>query len=563
MPSNNKKSIKKDIKKIKKLVKKSSTRAMRPMKAGVRKMRGRGGFFSDVKDFFSKKFEGTDQTIGNMGLSTLGSGIAASFGIPPELGREAGSLLSRVLGLGSYHISRNSLMENGGGAVETTPCVARPPSFGSTGTGSDIIFSHSEFVTDIVSSTSFSVQQFINNPGNPILMPWAYQIAQLYEEFEFLGLLYEWRPTSATAVGTTNSAMGVVIIATEYDVYDAGYTSKRQMEASEFSSSAVPYQRFLHPIECDPKRNVLPRCFVAPGATNTNNLPGDDRFYVPSVTSVATQGQQTSGQIIGELWVTYQMRLSRPILENLSGTNFSQHIVLGSTAAGVPSIIANQAYAGQAFTAAVSGTTTNQVLTLAVSSVAGNYAPLGRFLISITYTPNNNATTAAWISPTQSLIGTAGNVTFPFLQSRNGIQDVTLLADGGAGNNLFYLDGGGTAGASGTTICQFNTVADILQFPLLSSTTYASTMDVFIVPVNTLISAKRPSDLRMEERIRSEVQKRFANLNVRTEFDDDVDECGEHINASECLQVKEPDETQCPPVYTKPATSVKTTPRPR
>jgi len=227
---------------------------------------------------------------------------------------DAGSWLSRALGFGAYRVKKNSLLTNGN-SVEGMPYVASPPSFGSAKKGSDIIFSHREYIKDIKSSQAFKAETFPINPGNPVMFPWLSKIASLYEEYEMLGLMFEYRSTSATAVGTTSSGMGVVLMATDYDCYDTTFDTKRQMEAAEFSSAAVPYETFLHPVECDRSRNVMARQFVVPGITSYTQASGDARLSVQGNFTIATEGQQVDNTTIGELWVTYHVRLSRPILE--------------------------------------------------------------------------------------------------------------------------------------------------------------------------------------------------------------------------------------------------------
>lgn len=210
-------------------------------------------------------------------------------------------------------------------SVEQQPYVASPPSFGSDKKGSDIVFAHREYVMDVKSSVDFKATTLPINPGNPKMFPWMSRIASLYEEYELLGLLFEYRSTSATAVGTTSSGMGVVVMATDYDCYDNNFTTKRQMEAAEFSSAAVPFETFLHPIECDPRRNVLNERYVVPGIVDYTDAKGDARLSVHGNFTIATEGQQTDDSTIGELWVTYHLRLSRPVLEASSATLYSAH----------------------------------------------------------------------------------------------------------------------------------------------------------------------------------------------------------------------------------------------
>jgi len=201
------------------------------------------------------------------------------------------------------------------------------PLFSSNQVGSDIVFSHREFIQDIKSSINFSATKFVLNPANPVLFPWLSQIARLYEEYSFEGVVFEYKSSSASAVGTTSSAMGSIIMATDYYCADENYTNKREMESAEFATSGQPFDSFIHPIECDPKRNPLPRLYCVPNITQVSDAPDDPRFAVHGVTTVAAVGQQVDGDIIGELWGSYHVRLSRPILESSSsGTPYTMRV---------------------------------------------------------------------------------------------------------------------------------------------------------------------------------------------------------------------------------------------
>lgn len=323
MPQNAKRSTR--AKKVKQLSK--------ALTFATRRVKGHGIY---VEDKITNKQPGTVNRMARMAGEALGSAIPLIPGIgklipaplvsaaSSALG-DAGSWIARAFGFGRYTIRKNSLMKPmvrggpGGARVEDMPYVAAPPQF-SNGEGSDIIITHREFVGNVKSSVGFRTTTYPINPGNPVMYPFFSQIAALYEEFDIMGQLMEYRSTSATAVGTTSSAMGVVLMATDYDCYDENFTSKRQMEAAEFSSAAVPYETFIHPIECDRSRNVLSQQYIVPGITSADQAPGDQRLSVLGNFVIATEGQQTDNTDIGELWVTYHIRVSRPCLQSYAPT---------------------------------------------------------------------------------------------------------------------------------------------------------------------------------------------------------------------------------------------------
>lgn len=332
---------------------KKVTKQIKSLAYASKRVKGHGIY---VEDKITNKPPGTVNRLARMAGEALGSAIPLIPGIgklipaplvsaaSSALG-DAGSWLAKAFGFGRYTISRNSLMKPmvrggpGGARVENMPEVAAPPVF-SNGEGSDIIITHREFVGNVKSSINFTTTTYPINPGNPILYPFFSRIASLYEEFDIMGQLMEFRPTSATAVGTTSSAMGVVIMATDYDCYDSNFTSKRQMEAAEFSSAAVPYETFIHPIECDRTRNVLSQQYVVPGIVDASQAPGDRRLSVLGNFTIATEGQQADNTDIGELWVTYHIRVSRPCLQSyVQSTSLYAAQGIGTvTTSGIPTI---------------------------------------------------------------------------------------------------------------------------------------------------------------------------------------------------------------------------------
>jgi hypothetical protein len=265
-----------------------------------------GDLWSAVKRPFTDSTESKGMV--NKGARAIGSLIGDETGIPGAsryLGN-AGSWLSRAFGFGSYEIKSNSLMNQN---------IAQFSSNGS------IEFSHREFVTDISSSTGFTLQNYLINPGNNLLFPWLSTIAQNFEQYEMKGLIFEFKSTSAMAVGSVNTGLGTLIMATDYDVLDSNFDSKRAMEISDFATSGAPSNSQIHPVECDPKLNVLRQLFIQPG-NNLATYPDDARFSAMGNFEIATSGMQAISAI-GELWVSYHVKLHKPQLNQLIANNRS------------------------------------------------------------------------------------------------------------------------------------------------------------------------------------------------------------------------------------------------
>jgi len=102
-------------------------------------------------------------------------------------------------------------------------------------------------------------------------------------------------------------------MATDYDSLDANFTSKIQMEASEFAMSSMPGQGMMHPIECARRETALPVLYLR---TNTVPAGSDQRLYDLGNFQIATSGipNNTNAQTLGELWVSYDISLLKPVL---------------------------------------------------------------------------------------------------------------------------------------------------------------------------------------------------------------------------------------------------------
>lgn len=236
------------------------------------------------------------QLVGNYYAPGVG-GMVGSF-VGGYGGDMAQALLKKATGFGDYRIKGNSLLYN----RSDVPVFV---------TGKNCVrIKHREFIKDIRSSVNFESSQFIINPGRSNTFPWLSKIAQNYEQYIFAGVLLEYKTSSATAVSSTNTALGMTIMASQYNLLAPSFTSKQQMEAYEFSNSAVPCESFLHAIECDPKFGNEIRTIWNPADSDIN---ADPRNYDLCKTTIATQGMQEASTI-GEFWISYDVYLCSPKL---------------------------------------------------------------------------------------------------------------------------------------------------------------------------------------------------------------------------------------------------------
>jgi hypothetical protein len=261
-----------------------------------------------------KKSQKSRQTVGRTLLQSLGGVAGGYLGGPigSALGAKAGDLLASITGMGKYTVKRNDL-------VNSIPGSGTPV-FKNTSEGVEIC--HREMITDVIGSLKFGQIPFAINPGMITTFPWLSTIAKNFEEYDFLGLIFEYRPTSGSAVfnSTPNSALGTVVLATDYNVLNPAFTSKQQMESYEFSSSCVPFESMIHPVECEPRSSSLDTLYIR---TLGGSIVGQDlRMSDLGNVTIGVVGMQAV-YAIGELWTSYHVRLKKPRLNPLGSGSFS------------------------------------------------------------------------------------------------------------------------------------------------------------------------------------------------------------------------------------------------
>ena len=273
-----------------------------PKRGGANKVSGRGAYRpkAPAKPRAVKGrgfYKGFAADLG-YGLGRVGNAFTGRNDLHTA-GRAMGTSFSNVTGLGAYSHNLNSL-------VQAVPEIVNAKSKeGAT------IVRHKEYLCDISGSTGFAIKKTIElNPGLVASFPWASQIANAYEEWELLGCLVEFVTTSGNATGA-NTSLGEVMISSEYNSYNPLFTSKQQMLNQVFAVSGVPSINLIHAIECSPKQNQVARFYVRDGTSSAPVVLTD-----LCRTSIATQGQQQAGNILGELWITYEVALYKPRLAN-------------------------------------------------------------------------------------------------------------------------------------------------------------------------------------------------------------------------------------------------------
>jgi hypothetical protein len=237
------------------------------------------------------------------------------------IGSAAGDLLGNLFGWGDYESVapvNYSLVNNTTVGFET-PLASQIPMM-HTEDGSCRIRKR-EFIADIWMTQSFQTLIYALNPADPVTFPWLSTVASNFEQFKFLGLTFGYRSLTANALGSTGTpGMGSITMLTQYDVYDTAVGNKTDANNALYATSCKPSDSMLHPVECDPEQTPS-----QPLYTGVNEAPigtaidRDLRLNYLGFTTVGRAGGPATLYSAGELWVTYDIMLYKPMVHTGTG----------------------------------------------------------------------------------------------------------------------------------------------------------------------------------------------------------------------------------------------------
>lgn len=276
----------------------------KPVAPNIGKLRGRGAYTYENPGPWGR--------IGSAAGGMIGSALGSSYGLSKpasQIGKKLGSYLhyiGKIFGSGDYvtasdGVRSNSLMHSN-----------QIPSFASN--KNEVRIRHREYLGDVYSASvagAFQIQSFAINPGLSNVFPWLSQVCgATFQQHRINGMVYEFRSMSADALNSTNTALGSVVMATDYDSKDNVFTSKQQMENTMFGVSCKPSSCMLHAIECARSQTSVSELYIRAGAVPSG---ADIRLYDLGRFSIATQGCQGTNVNLGELWVSYDITLIKQI----------------------------------------------------------------------------------------------------------------------------------------------------------------------------------------------------------------------------------------------------------
>lgn len=274
-----------------------------------------------------------------------GRGIGSFFG-HGDKGEGLGADFSRWMGWGRYKRRRRSRRyrgygdyagDAGGNQIMAGSTDVPVTVNASDDLSGDIYIAHREFLGNVEAPvpssglSAFHLQKYPINVGIPSSFPWLSQIAQNFTLYELQGLIYEYKPTSGE-LGSTSNQLGKVVMATQYDPDAPDFTSSTAMENYDYANACKPSMSMLHGVETDPKQRATQMLYIRPGDGSSNK---DKVFTDIGTFQVATEGLPLSGTAgsfhpIGELWVTYRVKLSRSQLKAALGGTIKADYFFGT-----------------------------------------------------------------------------------------------------------------------------------------------------------------------------------------------------------------------------------------
>jgi len=266
------------------------------------KYRGRGAYTQGAGAYSFKKFL---RGAGKVGLAAASSGM-----LGPQAQMAAG-IIGPVVGQGAYY---NNLFP--GQSENSVPQFA--------GAGGDdvgtIILSDSEFLGNLTGTTNFDLTYFTIQPTLFETFPFLSQIAANYEEYEVLQLALSY--VSKMSNTTASGSLGTVSMYPEYNTAATMPEDKFTLLGKTNAVSAKPTKDIVCGFECDPSKNSgSSGKYIRNGAVPV----GEDRKnYDMGYLVIATDGMPTDGEMIGEVWISYTIKLRKPKLYSVLGNNILQ-----------------------------------------------------------------------------------------------------------------------------------------------------------------------------------------------------------------------------------------------
>jgi hypothetical protein len=270
------------------------------------------------KQKLAKILRGENQKVNNIIQSGLALGGVSNGN--RQLLKQSGSLLKGfakkfLKGSGDYEVSSNSIIKCG---VENALDGARTVvKFMSNSSATRIV--QRERIAVIYGTNNTNVTySFHINPGLQTCFPWLSCLAANFEQWEPHGIVFEYKTLSS--IYASSSALGQVVMATDYNPNDNTFSSINAALESEYANDATPAETFMHGIECDVSQRLTKLLTTRYTAAQSGT---DLRFSDLGYFQVLTNTPAATSAIVGEIWVSYDISLYK---KNLTGSQVGSNI---------------------------------------------------------------------------------------------------------------------------------------------------------------------------------------------------------------------------------------------
>ena len=255
--------------------------------SGLRLKGGRGGYFDNWFNFGSI---GSQRDTGGASLSA---------------------------GMGDYSVPGLGTVDNAiVGAGYSSAGIPQFAPHHSSGTFSKVEFLQSIYAPQTTGAFQNTVLPL--NPGLQQTFPWLALVAPQFEEYEFLQLMFYWRPMVSDFNSGTGQT-GEVIMVTQYNPSDPPFIDTLRAKSYDMAMSCKASLSMNHGVECDPTKNSG----AAGKYIRVGPLTGDTdiKQYDLGNLNVIVTGTpaEYNGQLLGELWVAYTVQLRKPKLPVSTG----------------------------------------------------------------------------------------------------------------------------------------------------------------------------------------------------------------------------------------------------
>jgi len=300
----------------------ASARALMDAKdGGYRRWMGRGAYSlgKNYRKIAQSKFGRSVRK----GLE--GAAMGYMFGGPAGAvaGGASGGLAGSGLYTGRGSYNDNSLIEGGDASMSF---------HGGFDESEALTIADTEYVTDIYGppSAAFNVQSFQLNPGLMANFPKLSQFAQNFEEYEWIQLIWQFKST-LDASTVSNGQTGTIMMATNYNAAQPPYSDKEAVLQSHGGNGGRITEDLRHGVECDPAKSVGDmEKYVRTGPVPAAE---DLKTYDHGLFQIAINNCPTTfnNQQLGELWVTYQVKLRKPRLFSARGNSIQKDIFVSGS----------------------------------------------------------------------------------------------------------------------------------------------------------------------------------------------------------------------------------------